>query len=945
MFNAVKPGLFVTLAAGLAFACAAAIMNSSCKSQGARVSKNSSIPKLEYEKHRLANGLEVIMLEDHRLPMVAVNIWYHVGPANERPGLTGFAHLFEHMMFEGSKYVGEKAHFQYLEAAGASDINGTTDFDRTNYFETLPSNQLELALWLESDRMGFLLDQLDDKKLENQRDVVRNERRQSVEGSPYGLVQEELFHQLYPKNHPYYASVIGSHADIEAARLSDARDFFRLYYAPNNASLAIVGDIDKTKAKALVEKYFGPIPSGPAVPKIEVATPPITAERRAVVTDQVELPRLYMAWITDPILSQGDAECDLIAKILGGGKSSRLYKKLVYEKRIAQDVSSYQYSLALGSLFAIESTAKPGIKLEEIEKAIDEELASFRAQGPTDAELEGARNTIESAVIRGLETLGGFGGVADRLNQYNHYLGDPGYLDRDLGRYSKATAESLRQKADSVLKTQARVVVYGISGNKIIEDAPKSAPPAKSITVAPLSTNDQDWRKSIPAPAPASQLTLPVPLWFKLSNGLPVYLIEQHSLPIVSANMIILSGSERNPADRPGLASYAAEMLDEGTQKRSALQIAINADRLGASLYTGSSTDLSYVSFRSLKKNVDGAFELMSDVLLNPAFPAEEIERIRNDRLTEILQQKDNPNITAAKVFSNIIYGQNHPYGYTELGTEESNKALTREDIYRFWKDGYIPGNSALVLAGDITEAEARALAEKHLGTWIGARSKSQSLTAPQSSLRKIVLVEKADSPQSAIRIGHVGVARSNPDYISIDVMNTELGGLFSSRINLNLREKHGYTYGAASVFAYRRGAGPFFVGTSVHAESTAASVTEIFREIERMRSEEITGEELATAKDSISRSLPGLFETTPQAASSIGQLFVYDLPLDYYRTLPESIDNVTAADVKHMAQKYLKPDEMTVVVVGEIKKIKSQLGKLKLGPTEIRDENGNLAK
>ena len=945
MIGTVKPGLFITLAVTLVLACATAMMNSGCKSQGARVSKNSTVPKLEYEKYRLANGLEVIMLEDHRLPLVAVNIWYHVGPANERPGLTGFAHLFEHMMFEGSQFVGEKAHFQFLEAAGASEINGTTDFDRTNYFETLPSNQIELALWLESDRMGFLLDKLDEKKLQNQRDVVRNERRQSVEGSPYGLVQEELFHLLYPKNHPYYASVIGSHADIEAARLSDVREFFRLYYAPNNASLAIVGDIDKTKVKALVEKYFGPLPSGPPVPKVAVTTPPITSERRAVVTDQVELPRLYMAWITDPVLSQGDAECDLIAKILGGGKSSRLYKKLVYEKRIAQDVTAYQYSLALGSLFSIESTAKPDIKIEELEKAIDEELHLLRTQGPTDTELEGARNTIESSVIRGLETLGGFGGVADRLNQYNHYLGDPGYLEKDLGRYSKVTTESLRQKAESVLRTQARVVVYGIPGNKVIDDAAKSAPPAKSIAVESLPASNQDWRKSPPAPGPASQLTLPIPVTFKLSNGLSVYLIEQHSLPIVSANVIVLSGGERNPANRPGLASFAAEMLDEGTQKRSALQIAMDADRLGTSLYTGSSMDLSYVTFRSLKKNADGAFELMSDVLLNPAFPAEEIERIRHDRLTEILQQKDNPNITAAKVFSNVIYGQNHPYGYTDLGTEESNKALTREDLHRFWNAGYAPGNSALVLAGDITKAEARALAEKHLGKWSGASSGSEPLATPQSSSRKVVLVEKTDSPQSAIRIGHVGVARSSPDYVPIDVMNTELGGLFSSRINLNLREKHGYTYGASSIFAFRRAAGPFIVGTSVHVEYTAASITELFREIERMRSEEITPEELATAKDSISRSLPGLFETTPQAASSIGQLFVYDLPLDYYRTLPEHIDSVTAADVRQMAQKYLKPDEMAVVVVGELKKIQSQIENLKLGPVEIRDENGNLAK
>src|SRR5687767_4799005 len=355
-----------------------------------------SVLDLKFEKYKLKNGLEVILLEDHRLPMVAVNLWYHVGPANERPGLTGFAHLFEHMMFQGSKHVGDDQQFKRLEAAGATDINGTTDFDRTNYFETLPSNQLELALWLESDRMGFLLETLDDRKLENQRDVVRNERRQSIENTPYGLVEERMFHELFPKDHPYYASVIGSHADIEAARLKDVREFFQLFYAPNNASLAIVGDIDKTKTRLLVEKYFGSISPGAPVPKVNVKSPAIASERRAVVGDQVELPRIYMAWLVAPIFQPGDAEGDLVAKILGGGKSSRLYKRLVYEKRIAQDVSAQQYSLSLGSIFSIQATAKPGIKPEELEKTIDEELELFRTEGPTSSELERARNTIES---------------------------------------------------------------------------------------------------------------------------------------------------------------------------------------------------------------------------------------------------------------------------------------------------------------------------------------------------------------------------------------------------------------------------------------------------------------------------------------------------------------------------------------------------------------------
>lgn len=909
------------------------------------MTKNPDTVDLKFEKYRLKNGLDVILLEDHRLPLVAVNIWYHVGPANERPGLTGFAHLFEHMMFEGSRHVGEKAHFRYLEAAGASEINGTTDFDRTNYFETLPSNQLELALWLESDRMGFLLEKLDDRNLENQRDVVRNERRQSVEGAPYGLVQEELFHQLFPKDHPYYASVIGSHADIEAARLADVREFHKLYYAPNNASLAIVGDIDKPKTRELVEKYFGPIPSGKQVPSIDVKTPPLTAERRATVTDQVELPKVYMAWITDPIFKPGDAECDLTARILGGGKSSRLYKRLVYEKRIAQDVQAQQYSLALGSLFTIEATAKPGIKPEEIEKNIDEEIEAFQKSGPTASELDGARNAIEAAIIRGLETLGGFGGVADRLNQYNHFLGDPGYLAKDIDRYRRTTTGALQTVAQTRLRRQSRVVVYGITGEKVIHEVPKSThAPAAKESAQPVAA-DKEWRAQAPPPGPASAMELPVPVTFKLDNGLTVYFVEQHNLPIVSANLVVLCGSDRNPLDRPGLASFTAAMLDEGTKKRPALQIARDAEQLGAAISTGSSMDMSYVAVRSLKKTVDGAFELASDVLLNPQFANDEMDRLRNDRLTQILQQKDEPNVLAGKTFSAAVYGSKHPYGFTEVGTEESNKAMTRDELVAFWRSGYIPGSAALIVSGDLTEAELRALAGKYFGAWSGNAATATPPQPAASTARRIVIVDKPGSPQTVLRVGHIGVARSNPDYAPLEVMNASLGGLFSSRINLNLRETHGYTYGASSLFAYRRAAGPFLVGTGVRSDVTSEAVTEILREIDRMRSTDPTPAEVAMAKDSIARSLPGMFETTAQTAATIGGIFVHGLPTDQFRTLPGKIDAVTGADMRRVAEKYLKPSELVIIAVGDRAKIEPGLRKLGFGPVEFLDLNGLRSK
>src|SRR5437762_3582923 len=618
------------------------------------------VPQLKFEKYQLENGLEVILSEDHRLPMVAVNLWYHVGPANELPGRTGFAHLFEHMMFEGSRHVPGSSHFHYLEAAGASDINGTTDFDRTNYFETLPSNQLELALWLESDRMGYLPDKLDQANLSNQQDVVRNERRQSVENAPYGVVEEGLFHQLFPKEHPYYGDVIGSHQDIQSAKLEDVRNFFKLYYAPNNASLAIVGDFDPEHAKELVEKYFGPLKRGEDAPRITAKTPPITAERRAVIQDNVQLPRVHEAWLTSPIFKPGDAEADLTATVLGGGKSSRLYKKLVYEKQIALDVAANQQSLMLGSEFQVQATARPGVKPEDLEKAINAELEAFRTNGPTEEELKRARNVLESRIIEGTERLGGVGGVADRLNRYNHYLGTPDFLSADIARYESASVQSLQAFAQAQLGNNQCVVVYGVPGKQNL-GAEVPTPKAEQKDTAknggePVNA-DAEWRKDPPKPGPSNPLHLPVPQEFKLSNGLTVLYSERPGLPLVAAALVLRSGSGANPADKPGLASFTARMLQQGTTTRSALQIADRAADLGAALWSRSSMDSSIVGTQTLTRNFPDALELLADVALHPAFPNAEIERVRKEREAALVQEKDDPFSVASRVMRTARYG------------------------------------------------------------------------------------------------------------------------------------------------------------------------------------------------------------------------------------------------------------------------------------------------
>src|SRR5688572_9162455 len=710
----------------------------------------AEIPRVPIEKYTLPNGLEVILSPKRGLPMVAVNLWYHVGPANEAAGRTGFAHLFEHMMFQSSKHVPEDQYIAMLQAAGASDVNGTTSFDRTNYYSTVPANQVELALWLESDRMGYLLDKLDAATLANQQDVVRNERRQSFEGPPYGMAEEAVYQTLFPKGHPYHGVIIGSHEDIQAAKLDDVRRFFREFYAPNNATLTIVGDFESAQIKPLIQKYFGTFRRGPAVAPLKVETPKITAERRKVVQARVQLPKVYMSWLTPALYKPGDAEADFTAQILGGGRSSRLYKKLVYERQIAQDVSALQSSLQLTSVFEIEATARPGHTAEELEKAIDEELAAMRARPPDAVEMERARNTIETSIIGSLESIGG---LADRLNAYNHHTGTPDYLQKDMERYRAVTAAAVQAFARDQLAPTARVVVHAVPGTPapLSQVATPPAPKPGQGQAAEAINPDEAWRGQPPRPGAARTLQLPTPTSATLSNGLTLILNERRTLPIVAAQLVFKTGSDANPLDKPGLANFTAAMLDEGTATRNALQIADELARLGGSLATNSSMDASTVTIRSLSNTFPAMMELMSDVVLRPSFPAEEIERQRANRVAQLIQQRDNPQAVAAQVTAAVLYGPQHPYGYSEVGTEAAVKAMTREDMLAFWKQNFVPNNAALVVAGDISMNDLRALAEKALGQWQRGTPAQPSLGAPATTKAKIVVVDKP-GPQTQVR-------------------------------------------------------------------------------------------------------------------------------------------------------------------------------------------------
>jgi zinc protease len=907
------------------------------------------LPELKYEKYTLPNGLVVLTHEDHRLPMVAVDLWYHVGPLNERAGRTGFAHLFEHMMFEGSEHVGEKAHIKYVEGAGATDVNGTTNFDRTNYFETMPSNQLEMALWLESDRMGFLLEGLDRVKLTNQRDVVRNERRQG-EGRPYNMANEEVYHLLFPKEHPYYGNVIGSHADIEAARINDIREFHQQFYTPNNASIAIAGDFDPAQLKALLTKYFGPIPAGPKVDQVTTATtptPPITEQKRATVTDTVKLEQINFAFLTPAAFAPGDAEAQLLSYILGQSSASRLYEALVHTRQIAQSVNCYDRPLKLTSVLRCSITAKPGVKLEDLEAAFWDEVSKLQTAGPTQNELDSARTVNLTDKITGLQRLGGFGGVADTLDSYYQYTGDPGYLSKDIERFQSMTAESAKQAAVQYLNKNQAVVVSCVPGKKVVDDVPRS--PADTDADAKLTApytaefeEQQNWRKAVPKPGPALSFHLPAPATFTLKNGLKVYFVRQPGLPILTATMVTRAGSEANPAAKPGMATFAAAMLSEGTAKRTATQIAEDAERLGARLGIFANVDSAYSTVTVLNNHSDAALDLVEDVLLHPAFHPEDLERIRKQRMLRIQQEADSVGAIANRVGLRLLYGD-QPYGAPDSGTVDSVKAISREELQAFWAAHYGPGDSALVLVGDVSEAEARGLAESHFGDWTGTAKGEVTLPqAPAAPALKLVLVDKPGSPQTALIAFGLGVPQSTPDREALELMNYTLGDSFGSRINMNLREVHGYTYGASSNYEMYRGGGRFTAGGLVKTDVTAAATKELMGELRRIQTEPPSPEELKMARDANIQSIPAQFETTTTTASAMSEIFLFNRPLDYFAKLPDMYRAVTPDEVAKAAKAEVHPEQLLVVEAGDKAKIEPALKELGI-PIEYADPSGNL--
>ncbi|MEK6280233.1 MAG: pitrilysin family protein [Acidobacteriota bacterium] len=893
-------------------------------------SSAAALPRFDipYEKFVLSNGLTVIVHEDHKAPIVAVNVWYHVGSKNEKPGKTGFAHLFEHLMFNGSEHFNND-YFQALERIGATDLNGTTNEDRTNYFQNVPVSALDTVLWLESDRMGHLLNAINKEKLDEQRGVVQNEKRQG-ENEPYSLSEELITKAVFPASHPYSHTVIGSMEDLDAASLDDVKEWFKSSYGPGNAVVVIAGDIDPKTARAKVEKYFGEIAPGPPVAHFEKWVAPRTGEQRQIAQDRVPQARLYKVWNVPGIGTADNDYLTLLSDVLVSDKASRLYKRLVYDEQIATDVGAFMDQREIGSLFMIQVTAKPGGDLSKIEKAVNEEMQKVFASAPAPDELERVRTQIFAQFVRGAERIGGFGGKSDILARSQVFGGSPDSYKQSLNRMAAATTTDLQSAGKRWLS----------DGVYTLQIVPYPNAQASQTAVD---------RSQMPQPGEGPEPRFPEMQRGKLSNGLEVIVAGRHGVPVIDLNLLVDAGFAADQFAQPGTAALAMNMLDEGTKSKNSIEISKELASLGATLGAGSNLDTSTVVLSTLKSTLDRSLNLFSDVILNPAFPQSDFERLQKLQIAGIQREKSQPVQMGLRVFPKLLYGSGHAYGnpYTGSGTEESVAKLTRADLVKFHETWFKPNNATLVIVGDTTLAEMQPKLEALFAGWKTGQVPAKNIANVELKSKPVVyLVDKPGAIQSVILAGVLAPPKSNPDEIAIESMNTILGGAFISRLNMNLRENKHWSYGAGSFIPGARGQRIYLVYAPVQTDKTKESVLEIVGELRGILKDKlITADELAMAKSNLTQTLPGQWETNASVAGSIGEIVQFRLKPDYYSTYAGKVKALSVTNLNAAALQVVKPDSLVWVIVGDREKIEKGIRDLALGEVQVIDADGNPVK
>lgn len=884
-------------------------------------------PDIPFERFVLSNGLTLIVHEDHKAPIVAVNVWYHVGSKNEQPGRTGFAHLFEHLMFNGSEHY-DKEFQAPLERAGATDLNGTTSEDRTNYFVTVPTTALDLALWLESDRMGHLVGAITQPKLDEQRGVVQNEKRQN-EDQPYGQVWDFLTPKLYPANHPYSWTVIGSMADLDAASLDDVKGWFQRYYGPSNATLVLAGDIDAKTAKEKVERYFGNIPPGPPVARQDAWIAKRSGSQRGIMQDRVPQARLYKVWNVPPWASPDATYLDMAASVLSDGKSSRLYKRLVYDEQIATSVDVSLDEHEIGGLVTVTATARPGVDLARVETAVDEELARFLAGGPTAAELARVKVRARAGFIRGVERIGGFGGKSDVLAEGQVFAGRPDFYKVRLQRVAAGTAAQVR----------AAAVRWLSDGDYTLEvhPFPDYSAAAKGVDRSALPVADTP-----PAPEfPALERDT-------LSNGLKIVLAERRSIPEIRFDLLLDAGYASDQFAVPGTASLAMAMLDEGTSTRTALQISDRLADLGATLGSSSRLDVSMVSLGALRDRLDASLDLFADIVLHPAFRQAEVERLKKQRLAQIQREKADPVGLALRVFPRLVFGDDHAYAnpWSGSGTETSTRKITRADLVKFHRTWFKPNHATLVVVGATTMAEIRPRLERLFARWAPGEVPVKNIgDVAQRPRPSVYLFDRPGAQQSVIIAGNIAPPKSTPDEPAIETMSAVLGSDFGSRLNMNLREDKHWAYGALSFIRDARGPRPFLAYAPVQTDKTKEAAAEMLKELRGIVGDRpVQPDELERAKASLTLTLAGSWETMDAVAGSIDELVAFGLDDRYFDTYAEKIRAQTTASVTAAAREVVQPDHLVWIFVGDRAKIEAPLRELDLGEIRFVDADGQPA-
>lgn len=883
------------------------------------------IPEIPYRKFILDNGLTVVIHEDHKAPIVAVNVWYHVGAKNEVPGKTGFAHLFEHLMFNGSEHYNDD-YFKAFDQVGATELNGTTNSDRTNYFQNVPSTALDMALWMESDRMCCMNAAVNQARLDEQRGVVQNEKRQS-ENQPYGEVFNLIQENTYPEGHPYDGTVIGSMEDLDAATLDDVHAWFDAWYGPNNATLVIAGDVETEAALERVKHYFGGIEPSPPIEHQVTWVARRDGSHRQVMQDRVPQARIYKVWNVPEVTEAPFDRLTLLGDILANGKNSRLYKLLVYEEQIATDVGAFAFGRELGSLFIVYATAKPGQELAAVERMMDAELGRLLEDGFSNEELARVKTGYFAGFIRGVERIGGFGGKSDVLASSEVYYGSPDGYRTSLENIRSATKDEIMETAQEWLEDGEYVLEVNpypelkTAANEVVRDG---GPP---IPDAFPDVDFTDYERA------------------ELDNGMDLIVARHAAVPVVEFSLLIDAGYAADKGKRLGTASLALNMMDEGTEHLDALQIADRLDRLGARIDLGSTLDASYATLSALTTRLEPSMELYADVVLNPTFPADELERLRALQLAAIRQELVQPFSMALRLFPQLIYGDDHAYSipFTGSGTIESTTGMTRDDLVSFHATWLRPNNATMIVVGDTTMQDVKPLVEKYFGAWQERQVPEKNVGPEDPGNDSIVyVVDRPDSEQSVIIVGHVMPPYNNPDKLALEMGNDVLGGGFTARLNMNLREDKHWSYGAGSQILDARGPRPFIAYAPVQTDKSAESMAEIQHELAAIVSDvPPSQEELARVKDRQILSLPGRWETADAVMSSIAEIEQFGLDRNYWDTYPERIRALNVPAVSDAVRKYIFPRRLVWVVVGDWARIENDVRQLDLGEIHRVDLTG----